>query len=271
MTYRFLRTPRWLALHVLFVLVLVGMVNAGLWQLRRLEARQALNARLDERTVLPVAPVTEVLGPGVAVTDVEWRPVAARGTYRAADEVLVRGRSFNGTAGAWVLTPLVLDGGGAVLVNRGFVPGSGTVTMPPGAEAPGGTVSVEGYLVAGQTRGRFGPTDPSDGRLETLARADIARIQQQLDYPLLPALVQLRAAVPPPAAQPTLLPVPERSEGPHLGYALQWFTFTAIAAAGYPLLIRRRARPKSPPLAPTPAVPPDGAVRAPDEAGATRW
>ena len=50
---------------------------------------------------------------------------------------------------------------------------------------------------------------------------------------------------------------PELSEGPHLGYAVQWFIFTAIAVVGYPLVLRRvvlrrgkegrrRARPRRP-------------------------
>jgi hypothetical protein len=29
------------------------------------------------------------------------------------------------------------------------------------------------------------------------------------------------------------------SEGPHLGYAAQWFIFSAIAVIGYPLVLRR--------------------------------
>ena len=41
---------------------------------------------------------------------------------------------------------------------------------------------------------------------------------------------------------PVLLPAPERSEGPHLGYAVQWFLFTVIGLVSYGLLVRRTAR-----------------------------
>jgi cytochrome oxidase assembly protein ShyY1 len=35
------------------------------------------------------------------------------------------------------------------------------------------------------------------------------------------------------------VPPPELSEGPHLGYAAQWFIFSTIALVGYPLVLRR--------------------------------
>jgi len=34
-------------------------------------------------------------------------------------------------------------------------------------------------------------------------------------------------------------PPPELSEGPHLGYAAQWFIFSTIALVGYPIVLRR--------------------------------
>ena len=35
---------------------------------------------------------------------------------------------------------------------------------------------------------------------------------------------------------------PTLNEGPHLSYAIQWFTFSTIAVIGYPLILRRNAR-----------------------------
>jgi cytochrome oxidase assembly protein ShyY1 len=39
-----------------------------------------------------------------------------------------------------------------------------------------------------------------------------------------------------------VLPEPILDEGPHFGYAVQWFIFSTIALVGYPLIIRRSAR-----------------------------
>jgi hypothetical protein len=41
--------------------------------------------------------------------------------------------------------------------------------------------------------------------------------------------------------QPVVLDLPDSGLGPHLSYALQWFTFTVMLLVFYPLLIRRSA------------------------------
>jgi surfeit locus 1 family protein len=77
-------------------------------------------------------------------------------------------------------------------------------------------------------------------RLEFWNIANLERIRQQVPYPLLDVYVQLDT-------EPgrTSLPYPyqpqyEINEGPHLGYAGQWFTFAAILLAGYPFYLRKR-------------------------------
>jgi surfeit locus 1 family protein len=112
-------------------------------------------------------------------------------------------------------------------------------------------VTVQGLVRTSEERGRFGPSDPGDGRLGQLARADIGRLDAQVPYDLLPAYVQLvRSSPAEPAAEPSpasgtppllVLGPPELDEGPHLSYAIQWFIFATIAAVGYPILLRRVA------------------------------
>ncbi|MPY94143.1 MAG: SURF1 family protein [Acidimicrobiia bacterium] len=199
---------------------------------------------LDERAAEAVVDVAQ-LDPAADVADVaglEWRTAEARGTYLPEDEVLVRSRSFDGAPGAWVLTPLRTAEGVALVVNRGWIPAAGPPTLPPEAEAPLGEVAVRGLLVEGDVRGRFGPTDPAEGHLYTLARADLGRLQQQVDEDLYPLYLQLQQQAPPTGDVPFPLPPPDRDEGPHLSYAGQWFLFTLIALVGYPILIRRSAR-----------------------------
>lgn len=244
---RFLLRPRWLALHVFALAGLAVMITAGFWQLDRLDQRQAANARLAERSSQPVAAIDDLLDAGSTPVDadaVTSRIAAATGSFDPTGEVFVRNRTLDGRPGAWVLTPLVLDDGSAVMVLRGWIPSSGTTpTLPTGAEAPNGRTTVTGLVVAGQTRGRIGPTDPSEGRLDVFARADLGRIGAQYAPPLLPVYLQvLPAAGPPTGALPVPVPAPEMSEGPHRGYAGQWFAFAAVWVIGYPLAVRRAAR-----------------------------
>lgn len=252
MSWHFARTPKWIVRHVLVVALVVSMVLLGLWQLRRLDEKRDHNALVESRQDQPSVPVAELVpaNAGVddeAVDDVLYRAVIATGTYLDDDTAVVENRTFNGAPGAWVLTPLQLDGGGVVVVNRGFIgfDRSGEIAPPP---APSGTVEVEGLVFPSQKRGSFGATDPDDVELDVLARVDLDRYEAQLDYDVLPAYVQRETSDPAEAAagegEQELVPLegPDLDEGPHLGYAAQWFIFTTIAAGGYVLLLRRVAK-----------------------------
>jgi surfeit locus 1 family protein len=250
-SWRFARRPSWIARHVLVVALVATMIGFGLWQLRRLDERREQNALISARMDEAPAAVADLVPAGAAIGSeeieaVRHRPVVAEGRYRHDDSVVVDNRSYNGAPGGWVLTPLLLDGGGAVVVNRGFIGFTREGTLVPPAP-PEGTVTVEGLVYPSQQRGRFGGADPAEGRLEVLARADIGRLAQQLDYEVLPALVQLRASDPAelPAGpeEPALIPLPDPTldDGPHLSYAVQWFIFSTIGIVGYPLILRRVA------------------------------
>lgn len=244
---------------MLVAALVVVMVQLGFWQLRRLDEKRDHKALVEARQEAPVAELTDVVPLDAAVDDdavdaVLYRTVRARGTYEVDDTVVVENRTFNGAAGAWVLTPLRLADGAAVVVNRGFVgyDAEGEYLPPP---PPEGVVTVEGLVLPSQERGSFGATDPDEGRLDVLARVDLDRYAAQLDYDLYPAYVQLVTSDPEQAAgeagAPELVALgePEVSEGPHLGYAVQWFIFSTIAFGGYLLLLRKVAKEEADELA----------------------
>lgn len=258
MSWRFARTLKWIVRHILVALLVVTMVQLGFWQLRRLDEKRDHNALVEARQVEPAEPVEDVVPASAEVGSDEvdavlYRRVTATGRYAVDDTFVVENRSLNGASGAWVLTPLVLDDGRAVLVNRGFIgyDVEGDIVPP---DPPAGQVSVTGLVLPSQHRGSFGATDPGDGKLAVLARVDLERLASQVHYEVLPAYVQLGESDPPePAAvggnaaagdAATLVPLdpPELDEGPHLGYAVQWFIFTTIAGGGYLLLLRKMAK-----------------------------
>ncbi|MGH9084027.1 MAG: SURF1 family protein [Acidimicrobiales bacterium] len=251
MSWRFARTPKWIVRHLLVVVLVIVMVQLGLWQLRRLDDRQAHNALVESRQAEPSAAVEDLVPPGAAVgsravDDVVHRLATARGAYEPEDTVVVENRTLNGASGGWVLTPLRFDDGRAVLVNRGFIgfDADGRIIAP---DPPGGRVQVDGIVLPSQEREGLGAADPSEGTLDVLVRVDLERFAAQVDYDVLPAYLQLQASDPPeataPAGSPQLVALdpPELGEGPHLSYAVQWFIFTTIAAGGYLLLLRKLA------------------------------
>lgn len=237
----------WLVSHLLVLALVVVMVNLGLWQLRRLDDRQDRNEAVVSRGELAPEPVADVLG-GLdyeQAAGVEYRRVTASGTYVAADEVLVLNRSFDGAPGAWVLTPLVLDRGAAtVMVNRGWINFALTQADDRSAVDPtSGAVRVEGIVRPTSTASGLQVADPAEGVLRALARPDLERLQQQLDYPILSGYIQLTSQTPAISGDlPAPVPPPELDDGPHLSYAVQWFLFSTIAAVGYPLVLRKLAQ-----------------------------
>jgi surfeit locus 1 family protein len=243
-TDRSLLSPKWIISHVLVAVALVVMILLGFWQLDRLGQRRDRNAEIASRVAEPVTPIDELVSiedPYAVGESLRYRVASASGVYLPDEEVLVRNRSLGGSAGFWVITPLRLADGSAVVVNRGWVPFSmGPGASRAGTEPPQGQVTVTGLVQQSATAGLLQSDDAPDGVLESLARIDLARYGAQLDEPVLPVFIQLESQAP---AQSSTLPVmlarPELGEGPHLSYAVQWFVFATIAALGYPLVLRR--------------------------------
>src|SRR4051794_5179540 len=127
------------------------MARLGEWQLGRAR-EQGERDRLREAAARPVVPVTSVLPartpfPAAAAD----RRVTAQGRWDAARQVLVPGRSLDGSTGFWVLNPLLLPDGSPVPVVRGWT------ADPAGGGAgalPAGDVTVQGVLE---------PSEPADG------------------------------------------------------------------------------------------------------------
>ena len=261
--YRFALRPRWVLSHVLVAALVVLMVLLGLWQLRRLDERQDRNALITARVEEPVAPLAEIIdvdGTDAAAERARYRRVEASGAFEPGSDVIVRNRTEGGQPGSWLLAVLRLDDGGAVLVNRGWVPVTGDQEPPTDALAPSGSVLVEGTVQTTQERGRFGSVDPVSGRLGRVARVDVDRLAEQVDGEVYPIWIQLERAAPPQGDLPVPVEPPVLDEGRHFGYAMQWFAFSLIAIIGYPLVLRRVARQSDPGSDGPPPVWDDGAL-----------
>ena len=115
------------------------------------------------------------------------------GTYLPDEQFVVVNRSQGGAAGDLVVTPLELDDGRILLVERGFVP-----LATDSAAAPTGEVEVVGRLRPSQERRRGQLSDPAEGDLTEVQRVDIDRLAGQLPGPVVPMYVELVSARRPP-------------------------------------------------------------------------
>jgi cytochrome oxidase assembly protein ShyY1 len=220
---------------VVAVVVATTCVNLGLWQLRRLDERRALNAMiLDRRSARRVS----IAGAEGNPDGDPYRSATARGTYDVDHEVLVYGRSLDGEAGQDVVTPLLLPDGGAILVVRGWIPFAMQVAPVRQAAPPATEVTVNGALVPDEGDGSDAPD--AGGIVRDL---DVRGIASSLPYEVFPLPLQLADQIPPqPGSLPIPEPLPALSEGPHLSYAIQWFSFAAVALVGAAILLRRDRR-----------------------------
>lgn len=243
-----LLTPRWLAGHLLALVLIVLFVNLGAWQLRRLDARTTLNELVESRTAAAPVALHDALQDAGEVP--EYTMVRLRGTFAAEHEVLLRGRSLDGRPGFNLLTPLLLAAeapgldGAAVLVERGWVPYDHDSVPVVDAAPPAGVVEVVGRLRApSSSPGGLAPRDPAEGVLVQSYYVDVERLQRQMPFTLVPAYVTATAVTPPhPGALPLELPPDDLSDGPHLGYAIQWFAFALVGIVGYMILLRKVSR-----------------------------
>ncbi len=80
------------------------------------------------------------------------------------------------------------------------------------------------------------------GELNEIYRVDVAAIQPDLPYTLLPFYVKESPLAANPRTTPPLRTARDvdLSEGPHLGYALQWFTFSIGLGVAYLIFVNRQ-------------------------------
>jgi len=225
---------------VIFAIVVSAIcVRLGFWQLARREERRALNAMLAERLGAGPAPALEVVRDSATA---QYRRATARGTYDFTREFAVASRTNQGAPGVHIITPLRIAGGDtAILVNRGWVYAPDAMSVDLGRWVEPETATVTGYLIALPSKGRGGVSMPTVPR--TVRRLDVDSIARRLPYPVAPFLLVQTAPARTVADSATVrVTAPVLDEGPHLGYAIQWFAFALIGLIGAALTVRADRR-----------------------------
>jgi len=227
------------------LLVLLGTsvcIRLGIWQLDRLAGRRAFNAQVQ--TMREEAPLDLANAEFDSLNTMEWRAVIVTGEYDFANQIALRNQYNRDQYGYHLLTPLLFNGT-AVLVDRGWIPADGNSAPDDWHKYDEtGTVTVTGQIRLGQSKPTFGGTSdtlPADGSpLWVWNNADVEKIALHLPYPVLDVFIQ--PDVEPDDNEPPIpyQPEIELTEGPHFGYALQWFTFASILFFGYPFYLRKQ-------------------------------
>jgi surfeit locus 1 family protein len=163
------------------------------------------------------------------VTDwstLRFRPVTLTGRYDVAHQVLIDNRIDAGRVGFHVVTPLVLDDGRAVLVNRGFVAARPTRAELPVVPAPAGELTVRGRIdLPGRYLELAGSKPPPGNVWQNL---DPARFAAATGVAVLPIVVLQDARDAPGDGLARNWPAPDAGVDMHRSYMLQWLAFAAL-------------------------------------------
>ena len=250
------QSRRPLLVLVAAVLCVSLAVRLGFWQLDRARQKLALQAQMQSRALLPALAQAELAHTAALAEAQHYRPVRLQGRWLADRTVHLDNRQMDARQGFFVVTPLLLAPGDAVLVQRGWRPRdfNDRSALTP-LDSPGGEVVVTGRIA------------PPPSKLFALGGAETGAIRQNLDVAALAAEIGVglrplsvqqldgppgavpasSAATADPAATPaagpdvrpagdTLLrhwPLPAVDVGKHHGYAFQWFALSALITGLY--------------------------------------
>ena len=191
------------------IALLLVFAALGTWQVERRGWKLALMERVQQRLYAAPAPLPPRSDwPRVNATSHEYLPVQAQGRWLAGKTVLSQATTALG-AGFWVITPLQLDSGGQLLVNRGFIPQAQRAAWAAGTADPIGQASgparVEGLLRITEPGGGFlRRNDPAQQRWHS---RDVAAMARPWDWRTRPRSSST-------SAFPTTAPSPRQTSPP---------------------------------------------------------
>lgn len=254
------------AVSILFLSVVAALLALGTWQVERRAWKHALIARVEAGLKAP-----PIAAPATAGPEDAYRRVTATGRFLRAKDSFVQASTIRGP-GWWVLTPLRIDDGRTILINRGyvptrlaaappcphpnrhpgFVPGS-TVpqTKAPGSVPPGGPRNKSG-VTTGIAKamctitGLLRLTEPGGGFLRSNDPAadrwysrDVAAIAARRGIAAAPYFIDADAGLNRPGQPIGGLTVIRFADN-HLVYAVTWYILALMTLAGF-LYWRRTA------------------------------
>jgi surfeit locus 1 family protein len=225
---------------VLILIVVAVTVRLGFWQRDRAHQKEALNAQIVAHEN---APAQRVGAQPLPLKDIEFHRVDARGEFMPERVVYLDNRPYNDQPGFYVVMPLKLEGGGVVLVNRGWLPRnlSDRTGIEP-YQTPKGVIDVLGIARANPSQAFELGHGGSAAHQEIRQNLDIAAYARETGLPLQPFVIQQTGDTGDKLVRDW--PAPTLGVERNYGYMFQWWGMAA-AAIGFGLYAARRAARKS--------------------------
>lgn len=204
----------------------------GVWQLDRAAQKEALQRQIEQQAAAPALPAAALAADPVGAAAQHYRRITLQGSWLAEQTVYLDNRQMRGRPGFFVLTPLLLASGDAVVVQRGWIPRDATDRHRLMEVAtPEGEVTVQGRVAPWPSRlTALGSDEPGAIR----QNLDLADYQVQTQHVLRPlSVTELTHAGNEGDGLMRDWPLPAVDVHKHYGYAAQWFAFCALTAGLY--------------------------------------
>ena len=214
------------------VVALALTTRLGVWQLDRAVQKTAMQAEIDERARLPELREHELAVDAALAPAQFGRLARLHGSWLSDKTVYLDNRMMADRVGFFVVTPLLLDDGSAVLVQRGWVPRDAAQrTHLPDIQTSSTSVEISGRLA------------PTLSQLYQLGAAGTGLIRQNVELVAfaretglaLRPLVLLQLAVAGDSADGLAREWSRPAVDVHknYGYAFQWFALSALITGLY--------------------------------------
>jgi surfeit locus 1 family protein len=221
---------RLLTLAAVFTMLLTARL--GWWQLDRAAQKQALQASMQHQAELPVLPADRLPAEPRAAQALHHRRIALSGQWLPERTVYLDNRQMGGRPGFFVMTPLRLPAGDAVLVQRGWLPRDmQDRTRLAAYTTSTGAVSLLARMAPPPSR-LIQLGDDAPGAIRQ--NLELEGYAREIDQSLLPlSLIELATAANQGDGLARDWPQPAIDIQKHHGYAAQWFALCALTAGLY--------------------------------------
>lgn len=220
---------------VLSLTALLVLVSLGNWQMSRKAWKDGLEARIAERVEAAPAELGSILATSRAGADLEYVRVEAKGRYLHDRELYLYAPHPRLGPGFHVFTPLEIEGGRVLLVNRGYVTEALRDRSRRAAGLVEGMATVTGLVRLPAVRGAFTPDNDARSNLWYWRHLQgmISAAFPEGGRPAVPFFLDAEAEPPQPGGWPRGGVTELKLSNRHLEYALTWYGLAATLVGVY--------------------------------------
>ena len=220
---------------VMTILGVMLMLGLGTWQLYRLSWKNALQVAVDNKRSLPIINDESFLrSPLTIIQDAEYQRLQITGIFLHDYEMKLMGRVRQGQSGFHIVTPLRTPSGAIVIVDRGWVPFKGDVTVDRSLTPQ----TLTGYIQIHVFKNMFTPNN--DWNQRELYRLDPIEIGQQCHLTNIAPFIFKQESEPAVTHYPIPMGLNFTLYNQHLQYAITWYMFAFILMVIYIAFIRKK-------------------------------